>query len=346
MIAYTEAAREDRHPRNVPSHARGRLPDERSRPPGTAASTTSRPPRVMRTCWSSASSTRPRFARDRVRHQRALDLDARRWSGPLSHRPAHRAQSGLTNGAGVNAPPIAEFVVLCVLSAAKSFPFFAVASERHEWPAQRPPAEELDGARALVLGYGEIGRGVGERLRAFGVRVTGVRRTPSEEPDIIGPDDWRARLDEFDYILVTAALHAETHHMLGAAEFARMRPTAWVVNVLARRLGRSRRAGGGAGVRSAARRVSGCDRAGAAARRASPVADAKRYDQRAFGWTQPALAAALCSHVSGESAAISVRRTALEPGRLLGRLLRGELLAMNVRFARQRPAVDAVVARR
>ena len=137
----------------------------------------------------------------------------------------------MTNGAGVNAPPIAESVVLCVLSAAKSFPFFALASARREWPSQRPPADELDGARALVLGYGEIGRGVGDRLRPFGVRVTGVRRTPSEEPDIIGPDDWRARLDEFDYILVTAALTHETHHMLGAEEFARMKPTAWVVNV-------------------------------------------------------------------------------------------------------------------
>jgi phosphoglycerate dehydrogenase-like enzyme len=143
------------------------------------------------------------------------------------------AERGLimTNGAGINAPPIAEYVVLCVLSAAKSFPFFAVASERHEWPTGRPPADELDGAAALVLGYGEIGRGVGQRLRAFGVRVTGVRRTPSEEPDIIGPDDWRQRLGEFDYVLSTAALTRETRHMLGAAEFASMRPTAWLVNV-------------------------------------------------------------------------------------------------------------------
>ena len=118
-----------------------------------------------------------------------------------------------------------------MLSAAKSFPFFVAAGERHEWPTGRPPADELEGARALVLGYGEIGRGAAERLRAFGVKVTGVRRTPSEEPDIIGPDAWRPRLEEFDYVLVTAALTPETHHMLSAAEFARMRPSAWLVNV-------------------------------------------------------------------------------------------------------------------
>jgi phosphoglycerate dehydrogenase-like enzyme len=58
--------------------------------------------------------------------------------------------------------PIAKFVLLCVLSAAKSFPFFAVHSELREWPTNRPPADKLEGSRALILGYGEIGRGVGD----------------------------------------------------------------------------------------------------------------------------------------------------------------------------------------
>ena len=137
----------------------------------------------------------------------------------------------LTNGAGINAPPIAEFVVLCVLSAAKSFPYFLNASEHRQWPENRPPAQELEGSRALVVGYGEIGRAVSERLRALGVHVTGVRRTPSETPDIIGADEWRGRLGEFDWVLVTAALTHGTRHMFGASEFSRMRPTTWFVNV-------------------------------------------------------------------------------------------------------------------
>lgn len=143
------------------------------------------------------------------------------------------AQRGqlLTNGAGINAPPIAEFAVMCVLSAAKSFPYFLRTSDRHEWPSERPPALELDGSRALVLGYGEIGREIARRLRALGVHVAAVRRQPSEEPDVLGPNDWRTRLSEFDWVLVSAALTAETRHMLRAEEFQVMKPTAWVFNV-------------------------------------------------------------------------------------------------------------------
>jgi phosphoglycerate dehydrogenase-like enzyme len=139
----------------------------------------------------------------------------------------------LTNGAGINAPPIAEFAVLCVLSAAKTFPLFVRSSDRKEWPTQRPPAQELDGSRALILGYGEIGRGIAERLRPFGVEVTAVRRLlkPSEEPDVIGPHQWRERLATYDWVLVAAALTPQTRHMLGRAEFERMNPRAWLFNV-------------------------------------------------------------------------------------------------------------------
>jgi phosphoglycerate dehydrogenase-like enzyme len=110
---------------------------------------------------------------------------AARWvsthAAGVDHYPLDLlAQRGvlLTKGAGINAVPIAEFAVLSVLSAAKSFPWLVGHSQRQAWPVQRPPADELDGAHALVIGYGEIGRAVADRLRPFGVCVTGVRRQP------------------------------------------------------------------------------------------------------------------------------------------------------------------------
>jgi phosphoglycerate dehydrogenase-like enzyme len=127
----------------------------------------------------------------------------------------------LTKGAGINAAPIAEFVVLCVLSAAKGFPGLVVASQRGEWPSERLPASELEGARVLILGYGNIGRAVGDRLRALGMHVTGIGRR----------DAWRDQLSEAEYVVLTAALTAETRHFLGPDEFKRMRHDAWLINV-------------------------------------------------------------------------------------------------------------------
>jgi phosphoglycerate dehydrogenase-like enzyme len=75
----------------------------------------------------------------------------------------------LTKGSGAGAVLIAEYAVLCVLSAAKSHPFFQESSARRVWPGQRPGGVELAGSWALVHGYGTIGRAVAERLRAFGV---------------------------------------------------------------------------------------------------------------------------------------------------------------------------------
>jgi len=137
----------------------------------------------------------------------------------------------LTNGSGLAAGPIAESLVLAMLAAAKRFPDLVRAQDRAEWLRRPPGYGELQGTRALVLGYGEIGRAVAARLTGFGVEVVGVRRRPAEDPAVIGPDDWRSRLGEFDWVLVTVASTEANRHLVGAAELAGMRADAWILNV-------------------------------------------------------------------------------------------------------------------
>jgi len=137
----------------------------------------------------------------------------------------------LTNGAGLNAIPCAEYALLGVLALAKNLPEVIRMGDRHEWPRASPGTGELPESRALVIGYGAMGRAVGERLRAFGVEVVGVRRTPGDEAGVIGADAWRARLAEFDWIILTAPSTSQTRHMIGAAEFAAMKPSACLINV-------------------------------------------------------------------------------------------------------------------
>ncbi|MGH6785657.1 MAG: NAD(P)-dependent oxidoreductase, partial [Novosphingobium sp.] len=103
------------------------------------------------------------------------------------------------------------------------------AQDRHEWLADSPGKRELFGSKALLLGYGAIGQLVDERLAAFGVEVTKVRRSPG--PGTIGPGDWRARLGEFDWVILAVPATPETDAMIGAPELAAMSPQAVLVNV-------------------------------------------------------------------------------------------------------------------
>lgn len=141
------------------------------------------------------------------------------------------AQRGvvLTNGAGINAIPIAEYVVMLMLAYAKDYRAVMRGQDRREWLKDSPGKRELWGSRALILGYGAIGQEVEKRLVPFGVEVSKVRR--SAAPGVLTPREWRGRLGEFDWVIVAVPATAETEGLLGAAEIAALKGNAVVVNV-------------------------------------------------------------------------------------------------------------------
>jgi phosphoglycerate dehydrogenase-like enzyme len=154
-------------------------------------------------------------------------------AGTEHHPLALYRQRGLlfTNGSGVSAIPIAEHVLMMMLAAAKGLPLLVRAQERSQWLSQRVTSAELFNTHALILGYGALGRAIGDRLGSFGVRVTGVRRRPNGEPGVLGLDEWRSQLPEFDWVIVAVILTRETQHLIGASELASMRSSAWLVNI-------------------------------------------------------------------------------------------------------------------
>ncbi|MBV8238970.1 MAG: D-2-hydroxyacid dehydrogenase, partial [Sphingomonas sp.] len=125
-------------------------------------------------------------------------------------------QVTVTNGAGINAIPVAEYAVMGVLTAAKRFDNIVRAADRHEWLFEAPGMIEVTGSRALVIGMGAIGRVIGDRLAGLGVEVTGVTR--SGRGGTLTPDQWRARLGDFDWVVLAAPSTADTKAMIGAAE--------------------------------------------------------------------------------------------------------------------------------
>jgi phosphoglycerate dehydrogenase-like enzyme len=135
----------------------------------------------------------------------------------------------VTNGAGINAITIAEYVVMGMLNIAKGYREVVRAQDKHDWLLDSPGKRELAGSKALLLGYGAIGKLIEPRLAAFDVAVSVVRRSPGD--NTLGPDEWRARLGEFDWIILAVPATPETDGMIGAGELAAMKSDAVIVNI-------------------------------------------------------------------------------------------------------------------
>ncbi|WP_085809286.1 D-2-hydroxyacid dehydrogenase [Sphingomonas sp. TZW2008] len=135
----------------------------------------------------------------------------------------------VTNGVGINAYAVAEYAVLGVLAAAKRFDEVVRAHDRAEWLTDSPGKIELYETRALIVGYGAIGRAIGERLQGFGITVTGVTRSGSD--GTLTPDKWRATLGDYDWVILAAPSTGETKAMIGRDELSAMKREAWLINI-------------------------------------------------------------------------------------------------------------------
>jgi D-3-phosphoglycerate dehydrogenase len=134
-----------------------------------------------------------------------------------------------TSAAGAYAVAVAEHVCALVLAGMRRLPQLARATS---W--QRVEGERLQGRTVGIVGAGGIGRTAIERLRPFGVRIvaqTHSGRAVAGADRSVGPDGLGELLEASDVVVLIAPLTPATRHLLDAAALARLRPTAWVVNV-------------------------------------------------------------------------------------------------------------------
>jgi phosphoglycerate dehydrogenase-like enzyme len=137
---------------------------------------------------------------------------------------------------------IAEYVVASTILLRRGFLPQDAALRRDEWasPAYDPAlpwGDSLGAATIGFVGFGHIGARAWERFRPFGARGVAVTRRGDVDAAAHGlewsgaTDDLGSLLDRADVVVVSAPLTPETTGMIGAAELARMRRTAVLVNV-------------------------------------------------------------------------------------------------------------------
>jgi len=138
----------------------------------------------------------------------------------------------LTNSPGIHTIPIAESVIAAMLDHAKLLKKRREDQKEHLWVQRK--CSELYGNTALLLGLGNIGRRVAKLCKAFDMRVIGTKRIiePVESVDNVFPaEELRDNLPEADFIVVAVPLTTYTENMIGAAEFAAMKESAYLINV-------------------------------------------------------------------------------------------------------------------
>ncbi len=134
---------------------------------------------------------------------------------------------------GAFAPFVSEHAVLLALAAARDLP---AGREMVREGRLRPAPEQrtLTGRTAVILGFGEIGRAIAERLRPFEMSIVGVSRRGDPVDgvaEMFPADRFREALPLGDYVFEVRPLTNLTAGSIGAAELASMRPEAVLVNV-------------------------------------------------------------------------------------------------------------------
>ena len=146
----------------------------------------------------------------------------------------------VTNPSGVFSVPMAEHTMGLLVALARNFPDSVRQQDRANWSQQvlwdKPQQlTELNGKVLLIVGYGSIGRELAKRARAFGMRVWGVTRSGkgdgSHVERICAAKQLHEVLPDADYVVITAPETAETKHLIGAAEIAKMKRGARLINV-------------------------------------------------------------------------------------------------------------------
>ena len=141
----------------------------------------------------------------------------------------------LTNATGAFGISVSEHMLAMILTLLRNLPDYVRNHDRHIWKKQKALGS-VYGARALVIGLGDIGLHLAVSLHAMGAQVTGIRRNPSlfEKPDCVesvsGPEGIDEVIREADIVALCLPATAETTGILSAARIDRMKSRAIVVN--------------------------------------------------------------------------------------------------------------------
>jgi gluconate 2-dehydrogenase len=144
----------------------------------------------------------------------------------------------VTNTPGVLDDTTADLTWSLLMAAARRIAEGDAYVRANEWKiafgVQYFLGQDIHHATLGIIGMGRIGQAIAKRATGFDMRVLYYNRSRIPEADEKRLDaTWVDRdtlLAQSDFVVVMAPYSPATHHLIGAAEIAKMKPTAVLVN--------------------------------------------------------------------------------------------------------------------
>jgi phosphoglycerate dehydrogenase-like enzyme len=142
-------------------------------------------------------------------------------------RPSMPADVVLCNARGVHDASTSELALAGILAMTKLIPQFVRLQDQATWGHQR--VHGLAGSRAVILGYGAIGKAISRRLEAFDVDVVGV--TSSGRDGTLPLTELDDVLAGCQTLILTLPLTAATAGLVDATMLSKLPDAALVVSI-------------------------------------------------------------------------------------------------------------------
>lgn len=140
----------------------------------------------------------------------------------------------LTNTPDVLTQTTADFGFALMMATARRISEserYARAGQWSGWAFDQFAGRDLHHATLGIIGMGRIGSAIARRAAGFEMRVLYHNRTPSQEPIAATWVEKAQLLQESDFVMLVVPHSAATHHLIGAAELALMKPSATLINL-------------------------------------------------------------------------------------------------------------------
>ena len=145
----------------------------------------------------------------------------------------------VTNARSVHGPVVAEHAIALMFALAKRLPDAVRYQQQRVWAQEQisyahPHPSELTGSTLGLIGYGAIGAEIARRAVTLEMRVLIVRQHAERALGTelaFGPDRLDDVVSQSDFLVLAAPVTEKTRHIINAERLARMKPTAYIINV-------------------------------------------------------------------------------------------------------------------